>query len=101
MSDNEAPHSGDEKETGRTEAFSDGVFAIAITLLILEIRVPHTEPGGEPLTALLLKQWPSYAAYVLSFLVIAVMWSSPMVRCGVGKARGCGFPAVPVPNSPR
>ncbi len=62
------------KETGRTEAFSDGVFAIAITLLILEIRVPHPGETGESLTTLLLQQWPSYLAYVLSFLVIGVMW---------------------------
>jgi uncharacterized membrane protein len=64
----------DAKETGRTEAFSDGVFAIAITLLILEIRVPHPGETGESLATLLLQQWPSYMAYVLSFLVIAVMW---------------------------
>lgn len=63
----------DARETGRTEAFSDGVFAIAITLLILEIRVPHGEEG-QALTSLLLAQWPSYMAYLLSFLVIGVMW---------------------------
>lgn len=63
----------EEKETTRTEAFSDGVFAIAITLLILEIRVPHAGEG-ESLVDLLLKQWPSYMAYIVSFMVIAVMW---------------------------
>ena len=64
--------SEDIKETGRVEAFSDGVFAIAITLLVLEIRLP-AESEGE-LAELLLAQWPSYVAYVISFMVIAVMW---------------------------
>ena len=55
----------------RVEAFSDGVFAIAITLLILEIRVP---PGTEDVGAALLHIWPSYLAYVTSFLTIGVIW---------------------------
>ena len=59
-------------ETGRIEAFSDGVFAIAITLLILEIKVPGPEQG--PLRAALLRQWPSYLAFFLSFAYIGVMW---------------------------
>src|SRR5690349_13721006 len=59
--------------TGRTEAFSDGVFAIAITLLILEIRAPHAGVAGG-LWAALLQLWPSYLAFVLSFFVILVMW---------------------------
>ena len=58
---------------GRVEAFSDGVFAIAITLLILEIRVPHV--GSEAgLVAGLVALWPSYLAFALSFFVILVMW---------------------------
>jgi uncharacterized membrane protein len=67
-----------EKDTARVEAFSDGVFAIAITLLILEIRVP--EPDGTAtaaqLTAALLRLWPSLVAFVFSFFVILVMWVS-------------------------
>jgi len=59
--------------TGRVEAFSDGVFAIAITLLILEIRVPHAGVQ-DGLWAGLLALWPSYIAFVLSFFVIVVMW---------------------------
>ncbi|WP_327288167.1 TMEM175 family protein [Streptomyces sp. NBC_01198] len=59
-------------ESGRVEAFSDGVFAIAITLLILEIKVP--EDAGDNLWSSLGRQWPSYAAYVVTFLVIGVMW---------------------------
>jgi uncharacterized membrane protein len=58
--------------TSRAEAFSDGVFAIAITLLVLEIHVP--EPGSGRLGHELLAQWPSYAAYVVSFLTIGVIW---------------------------
>jgi uncharacterized membrane protein len=56
----------------RLEAFSDGVFAIAVTLLVLDIGVP--EPGQEPLGHALLAQWPSYAAYVVSFLTIGIIW---------------------------
>jgi uncharacterized membrane protein len=61
-----------ETETNRIEAFSDGMFAIAITLLILEIKVPSSDPGG--LTKALLRQWPSYFAFLLSFVYIGVMW---------------------------
>src|SRR3981081_1199637 len=57
---------------GRVEAFSDGVFAIAITLLILEIRVPHGDHPG--LWAGLVALWPSYIAFLMSFIVILIMW---------------------------
>ena len=60
--------------TGRLEAFSDGVIAIAITLLVLEISVPHADAGD--LGDALLDQWPSYAAFGLSFVVIGIMWVS-------------------------
>lgn len=63
----------DAKETGRIEAFSDGVFAIAITLLVLDIKVPHAvEAGG--LTPALLEQWPTYLAFLTSFAFIGIMW---------------------------
>jgi uncharacterized membrane protein len=58
--------------TNRVEAFSDGVLAIAITLLILEISVPDVK--GDDLLDALAHQWPSYAAYVVSFLTIGIMW---------------------------
>jgi uncharacterized membrane protein len=61
-----------EKETSRIEAFSDGVFAIAITLLILEIKIPSAGSGN--LALQLLRQWPSYVAFVLSFAFIGIMW---------------------------
>ncbi|MFE3104998.1 TMEM175 family protein [Nocardia tengchongensis] len=59
-------------DTTRVEAFSDGVMAIAITLLVLEIRLPETEGGSlwHELTGL----WPSYVAYAGSFLTIGVIW---------------------------
>ena len=61
----------DSESPSRVEAFSDGVFAIAITLLILEIRVPHVDHG---LWAGLLALWPSYVAFLLSFFVILIEW---------------------------
>ena len=60
-------------ETQRIEAFSDGVFAIAITLLIIEIGVPHVT-GDESLSEALGDLWPSYGAYVLSFVMIGIYW---------------------------
>lgn len=59
-------------ETGRVEAFSDGIFAIAITLLVLDIKVPRS--SDHRLARELLGQWPSYLAFLLSFLFIGVMW---------------------------
>ena len=66
-----------EKETGRLEAFSDGVFAIAITLLVLELKVPTIPPSGVTPALLgkaLLQLWPSYLALVTSFFTILIMW---------------------------
>jgi len=61
--------------TNRLEAFSDGVFAIAITLLVLEIRVPGSEiHTTRELWSALGDKWPNYVGYALSFLVIGVMW---------------------------
>ena len=59
--------------TSRIEAFSDGVFAIAITLLILEIRLPHAGIEGS-LWSGLVALWPSYFAFAFSFFVILVTW---------------------------
>lgn len=58
--------------TGRTEAFSDGVFAIAITLLILEVNVPET--AFDNLWQGIADQWPSYLAYATSFITIGGIW---------------------------
>jgi TMEM175 potassium channel family protein len=58
--------------TGRLEAFSDGVFAIAVTILVLEISVP---PGSEDnLLDAVVDEWPSYLAYVVSFSTIGAVW---------------------------
>ena len=67
-----------ESSTTRLEAFSDGVFAIAITLLVLEIRLPpeaEIEHGGG-LARTLLGLWPSYAGYAVSFITIGIMWAN-------------------------
>ncbi len=58
-------------ETARLEAFSDGVFAVAITLLVLEIKVPGFDSD---LGVQLLRQWPSYLAFIISFAFIGIMW---------------------------
>ncbi|TFV87168.1 TMEM175 family protein [Blastococcus sp. CT_GayMR16] len=58
--------------TGRLEAFSDGVFAVAITLLVLDLHVDADSPRG--LATQLAGEWPSFAAYALSFFVIGVIW---------------------------
>jgi uncharacterized membrane protein len=59
--------------TGRLEAFSDGVIAVAITLLVLNIDLPTLKPG-ETLAHGLADQWPVYAAYITSFLTIGIIW---------------------------
>jgi uncharacterized membrane protein len=65
------------KELQRIEAFSDGVFAIACTLLILEITVPHVEDIMRPraLWPALKAVWPSFVAYLISFESIFIAWA--------------------------
>src|SRR6201992_2175879 len=64
--------SGSGLTKGRVEAFSDGVLAVAITLLVLDL---HVDTGGsESLAHQLGDKWPSFAAYVVSFFVIGVIW---------------------------
>lgn len=72
--DNEQPMSEERRRTDRIEAFSDGVFAIALTLLVLDIKVPRDLPPDARLTAALLNQWPTYLAFVTSFATIGIMW---------------------------
>jgi uncharacterized membrane protein len=57
--------------SSRLEAFSDGVFAIAATLLVLELRVPAE---ATDLSGALLRLWPAYAAYLVSFVTIGIIW---------------------------
>jgi TMEM175 potassium channel family protein len=58
----------------RLEAFSDGVIAVAITLLALNLRVPAPATLTHGLGRALLEQWPSYAAYATSFITIGIIW---------------------------
>ncbi len=72
-----APSTPEEsKGTARLEAFSDGVFAIAITLLALNLQIPHVESNSEKwaLAHTLFQQWPSYVAFITSFFTVLIMW---------------------------
>ena len=56
-------------KTNRLEAFSDGVIAIIVTIMVLELKAPHdTSPAA------LFERWPVFLSYVLSFIVVAIMW---------------------------
>ena len=68
----------EEKDTGRLEAFSDGVFAVAITLLALDIQVPHlpSSSTARALAMALVRQWPSYIAFATSFFTVLIMWAN-------------------------
>ena len=67
-----------EKDTGRVESFSDGVFSVAITLLIVDFKVPHAagdaSSGKWWLLTGLAQLWPSIIAFILSFATILTMW---------------------------
>lgn len=58
-------------DTGRIEAFSDGIFSIALTLPVLELKPP---PEGLAFWQGISNQWPGYASFLLSFLFIGIMW---------------------------
>jgi len=57
--------------TNRLEAFSDGVIAILITIMVLELKVPH-EPTWDALFA----QWPVFLSYILSFIYLGIYWNN-------------------------
>jgi uncharacterized membrane protein len=63
---------GDASETQRVDALSDGVFAIAMTLLGAELTITPTHTGS--LAAALLAAWPSYVSFLMSFITIAIIW---------------------------
>ena len=63
-------HATHDPSVTRTEAYTDAVFAIAATLLILDVR----PEGGGPLSHQLLHAWPSYLGYAISFVTIGIMW---------------------------
>jgi len=73
MPESQPAASAEPRETARLEAFSDGVIAIAATLLIIGIAVPRLAVG-QTLPDALLRQWPSYLAYLISFTTILIMW---------------------------
>jgi uncharacterized membrane protein len=75
-----AEHS-DHPSLTRIGAFSDGVFAFAITLLVLAIRIPHPidSDAGQGLLTLLTEQWRSYLAFVLSFMLVGINWANHRV----------------------
>ena len=58
-------------EINRLETFSDGVFAVAITLLVLDLHVPASD---RPLLSALADEWPQFAAFAISFAVIGIVW---------------------------
>jgi uncharacterized membrane protein len=81
---------GEHSETARLEAFSDGVFAIALTILVLDLRLPplETVTPGELIRAVL-DLWPSYFAFALSFATILIMWINHHARMGlIGRTDG-------------
>ena len=61
-------------DRGRLEALSDGVFAVAITLLALNLMVAGPGHGNGTLTHQLAQQWPGYVAYLISFFTIGIIW---------------------------
>lgn len=66
-----------EKETARLEAFSDGVFAIAITLLAIDLKAPLLDAvSNRGLAAALAERWTEYLAFVNSFVAVLLMWIS-------------------------
>ncbi|MGO9792975.1 MAG: TMEM175 family protein [Solirubrobacteraceae bacterium] len=78
-------------ETTRIEAFSDGVFAIAITLLLLEIRIDPSEFAH--LRHALVDEWPGYLAYVTSFLTIGSLWIAQLLPGEPTKRAGGSVPS--------
>jgi uncharacterized membrane protein len=56
-------------KTNRLESFSDGVIAIIITIMVLELKAPH-----DPTITSLARLWPTLSAYILSFIIIAIYW---------------------------
>ena len=72
MPESRAKATGLGMSTSRLEAFSDGVLAIVITLLILDIRVPDGARGH--LGSELAGQWPRYVAYLTSFFIVGIIW---------------------------
>ena len=69
------------RDVGRVEAFSDGVFAFAATLLALGIRIPRPDDpdASSGLRDLVIAEWPSYFAFALSFVTVGIVWANDHV----------------------
>jgi uncharacterized membrane protein len=70
----EPPESARRTRTQRFEALSDGVFAIAITLLVLDLAVPSTPHSSHHLLNAIADEWPGYLGYLVSFSTIGAIW---------------------------
>jgi uncharacterized membrane protein len=70
------PRRGEPTGVGRTEAFSDGVFAVAITLLALDLARIHADPPDITLAQALSLEWPTLLAFAASFVFIGVAWTN-------------------------
>ncbi|MDQ2885667.1 MAG: TMEM175 family protein [Chloroflexota bacterium] len=65
-----------ERSTERLEAFSDGVMAVAITLLVLNIQVPEVKPPYTTALQTMIAEWPTYLGYITSFIVVGLFWAN-------------------------
>ncbi len=77
MSEEDAPPAPDRpglRRTARLEAFSDGVFAIAITLLVLDLAVPVSRESSRHLLDAISDEWPGYLGYIVSFSTVGALW---------------------------
>src|SRR4029077_2524999 len=81
MPQNTISERADDPSLARIGAFSDGVFAFAITLLVLTIRIPHPSDADAAagLLTLLTQQWKNYLAFVLSFMLVGINWANHRV----------------------
>src|SRR5712692_1496010 len=94
-------HQAEDPSLVRIGAFSDGVFAFAITLLILAIRIPHPTDAdaGQGLLTLLTQEWRSYLAFVLSFMLVGINWAKHRVMFATF-ARANQWPGLAEPPVP-
>lgn len=71
---NQQPSNDFEMSLGRLEAFSDGIFAVAVTLLVLNLVVPHSGLSATALLQQLADQWPAYLGYFTTFMTVGMVW---------------------------
>jgi uncharacterized membrane protein len=93
--------------TRRLEAFSDAVFAIAITLLALDLRVPELSPvTPNALAAELAAKWPTYLSFLLSFVTLLIAWIyhhrllEAAKHAGTGLSLSMGYSCSSLPRFP-